>query len=75
MNENRLLRETASHMGDAADATLLDELGRVLLDIANSPAAPPADDLQAIQQRIEDEGLLFKVRITGADARQKGQKL
>ena len=75
VNENRLLRETASHMGDAADATLLDELGRVLLDIANSPAAPPADDLQAIQQRIENEGLLFKVRITGADARQKGQKL
>jgi hypothetical protein len=28
-----------------------------------------------IQQRIDNEALLFKVRITGADAREKGQRL
>ncbi len=75
LNENRLLRENAVRMGDSADASLLDELERVLVDVANSPSALPPHDLEAIQQRIESEGLLFKVRITGMDARQKGQKL
>ena len=75
INENRLLRASAAGMGDSIDASLLDELERVLLDVANSPSALPEHDLQAIQQRIENGGLLFKVRVTGADAREKGQKL
>lgn len=75
VNENRLLRESAARIGDARDAGLLDELERVLVDIANSPAVVPAGDIEQIQRRIESEGLLFKVRITGVDAREKGQKL
>jgi hypothetical protein len=75
IDENRLLRENAMRMGDSADASLLDELERVLVDVANSPSALPPHDLEAIQQRIESEGLLFKVRVSGMDARQKGQKL
>jgi hypothetical protein len=73
--ENRLLRESATRAGDLRDAGLLDELERALVAIANSPPAGSSDDLQEIQQRIESEGLLFKVRITGIDAREKGQKL
>jgi len=75
VNENRLLRQSALHMGDTSHAALLDDLERVLLDIANSPADLPADDLGVLQRRIESQGLLFKVRITSSDARQKGQKL
>lgn len=75
LNENRLLRQTALRAGDSSDAALLDELERVLLDIANSPPDISADDLEALQKRIESEGLLFKVRITSTDVRQKGQKL
>lgn len=73
--ENRLLRQSAVHIGDVSDADLLDALERVLLDVANSSSATASNDLQTIQQRIDDQGLLFKVRITGADAREKGQKL
>ncbi|MBV9766201.1 MAG: hypothetical protein JOZ48_15250 [Acidobacteriaceae bacterium] len=75
LNENRLLRQTAVRAGDRQDAMLLDELERVLLDVANSPSNIAPDDLQALQNRIESEGLLFKVRITSTDIRQKGQKL
>ena len=75
MNENRLLRQSALHMGDTYHAALLDDLERVLLDIANSPADLPADDLGVLQRRIESQGLLFKVRVTSSDAREKGQKL
>jgi hypothetical protein len=75
LSENRLLRETATHDGDAVHAALLDELERVLLDIANSPSEISPTGLVALQQRIEDQSLLFKVRITSADARRKGQLL
>jgi hypothetical protein len=75
LSENRLLRQTAALEGDVGHAALLDDLERVLLNIANSPSDISQDDLAALQQRIEDEALLFKVRITSTDARQKGQKL
>lgn len=75
LTENRLLRQTAAHDGDAVHAALLEDLERVLLNIANSPAEIAPGDLVALQQRIEDESLLFKVRITSTDARRKGQKL
>lgn len=75
VNENRLLRENAARIGDMRDAALLDELERVLVDVANSPPKQPADDLAQIQQRIQSEALLFKVRISGADVRQRVMRI
>ncbi|MBV9085724.1 MAG: hypothetical protein JOZ62_23875 [Acidobacteriaceae bacterium] len=75
LDENRLLRQTALHAGDSAHAALLDELERILLNIANGPSEMSAADLAALQRRIESEGLLFKVRISSADTRETGRKL
>jgi hypothetical protein len=75
LNDNRLLRQAALRGGDAADATLLDELERILLDIANSPAEMAPADLADLQSRIDNESLLFKVRITTSDLHFRGQKL
>jgi hypothetical protein len=75
LDDNRLLRQTAARTGDTADANLLDDLERVLLDVANSPADMAARDFEALQSRIDNEGLLFKVRIASSDARFRGQKL
>jgi hypothetical protein len=75
LTENRLLRQTASRDGDALNAALLDELERVLMDIANTPSNAPPADLEALQRRIESDGLLFKVRVIGANVREKGQRL
>jgi hypothetical protein len=75
LSENRLLRQTATRTGDLSDAALLDELERTLLDIANGPANLSPADLETLQQRVESEGLLFKVRIVGTNVRQKGQQL
>jgi hypothetical protein len=75
LGANRLLRQAADRLGDYADAALLDELERVLLDVANSPAHSSASDLEQLQQRIEREGLLFRVRITSTASRERGQKL
>jgi hypothetical protein len=75
LGANRLLRQTATRLGDLTDAALLDELERVLLDVANSPPAMEAADLERLQRRIGHEGLLFRVRITSTDSRERGQKL
>jgi hypothetical protein len=75
LGANRLLRQTAARLGDFTDAALLDELERVLLDVANGPDRTSSLDLERIQQRIEQGGLLFRVRITSTASRKKGQEL
>jgi hypothetical protein len=75
LGANRLLRQTAARLGDLTDAALLDELERVLLDVANSPPILSSADLERLQRRIGHEGLLFRVRITSTDSRERGQKL
>lgn len=73
--ENRLLRQTALHLGDRGHAALLEDLERVLLDLANGSPETDGQDLKLLQQRVENEGLLWKVRVTSANAREKGRKL
>lgn len=70
---NRLLRQASVRAGDAARSALLDDLERILLDVANSPPDLSKDELQLLQARIKHEGLLFKVRITSAGVRHEGQ--
>lgn len=63
VEENRLYRQTALHEGDQAMASTLDELERVLLDLANSPDNVTPAQFEAIRKRIEAQGILFKVRV------------
>ena len=63
VEENRLYRETALQTGDVAVAATLDELERVLLDVANSPDEVTPAQFESIQKRIEAQGILFKVRV------------
>jgi hypothetical protein len=60
---NRLYRRTAEATGDAGVADVLDELERVLIEIAGAQPGAPANDLEAMRQRIDTRGLLFKVRV------------
>jgi predicted anti-sigma-YlaC factor YlaD len=67
LDANHLYRASAQRAGDPQIAKLLDELGRVLTEIANSPSDLSPADLQQIRSRIQSEGLLFKVRIVGSE--------
>jgi hypothetical protein len=60
---NRLYRQTAASTGDAAVASVLDDLERVLVDIAASPSTMTQEELDAVKRRIESKELLFKVRV------------
>ncbi len=75
LDENRLLRQTAARSGDLSHAAVLDELERVLMDVANSPSQISSDELESLQKRIESEGLLFKVRVISSNIHDKGQHL
>jgi hypothetical protein len=71
LEENRLYRQTALEQGDAGLAKVLDELERVLLDVAHSPQSVTPAQLEAIRQRIEARGILFKVRVVGKELQQR----
>jgi hypothetical protein len=71
LGENRLYRQTAIEQGDIAVASVLDELERVLLDVSHTPDQVSAAQLLSIQQRIEAEGILFKVRVVGQQLEQR----
>jgi hypothetical protein len=73
LEENRLYRQTALEQGDSALAGVLDELERVLLDVAHSPQQMTPAQLQGMRQRIEARGILFKVRVVGKELQQRGE--
>jgi predicted anti-sigma-YlaC factor YlaD len=66
---NRLYRQTALQMGQQNVAGLLDELERVLVEVAHGPSTVSMRQLADIQQRIESQGILFKVKVIGSEIR------
>ena len=68
---NRLYRQTAQQMGQANVAGVLDELERVLVEVARGPSTVSMRQLADIQQRIEALGIVFKVKVVGSDIRQQ----
>lgn len=68
---NRLYRQTAQQTGQANVAGLLDELERVLVEVARGPSTVSMQQLANIQQRIESQGILFKVKVIRSEIRQQ----
>ena len=69
ITENRLYRQTADHTGNTAVSSVLDELDRVLLEIAHAPSHWAPEDMAKFRQRLEAEGILFKIRVLGSNVR------
>lgn len=71
VNDNRLYRRTAIDVGDRQTASLLDELERALLDVAHSPSSATPAQLDDLRNRLDAQGVLFKVRVAGAGMRER----
>ncbi len=71
---NRLYRQTAALAGKSSLAATLEDLERVLIDVSHTPDAPSAHQLEQLQARIEDQQLLFKVRVLEQRLRQINQQ-
>jgi hypothetical protein len=74
VEENRLYRQSAWQEGDAAMASMLDELERVLVDIANSPDEVTLAQFDSIQRRIDSRGILLKVRVVQEQLHDRREK-
>ncbi len=68
---NRLIRQSAEQAGEAALADVLDELERVLIQIANGSGDASSEELQLLKARIEQRGILFRMRVVGAEVRER----
>ena len=83
VTETRLYRQTATRTGDTRIASVLDELERVLVDITHAPSKISPQELGNLRQRLEADGILFKIRVLGSNVRNQdvpaaqtaGQKL
>lgn len=74
VEENRLYKQTALESGDQAMASTLDELQRILLDVANSPDEVTPAQFESIQKRIASQGILLKVRVVRQELRAQTEK-
>lgn len=63
VGSNRLYRQSALKLGDRKTADVLDQLERVLLEIAHSGPDESKAQIQQLRRQIEAQGLLFKVRV------------
>ncbi|HJX83406.1 MAG TPA: hypothetical protein VJ723_03590 [Candidatus Angelobacter sp.] len=63
LDSNRLYRESALKTGDPAVSDTLDDLERVLAEIANGPSDLTAKDLERLRRQIQSQGLLFKIHV------------
>jgi hypothetical protein len=69
----RLYRRAANEAGDQNVADVLEALERVLVEVTVSPAQLSAYELASLQKRIENQGLLFKLRVASSALREREQ--
>jgi hypothetical protein len=70
VSENRLYRQTALRTGEPAVASVLDDLERVLVEVANGPSTMNEAEFDQVRKRIDRQGIIFKVRVFGERVRE-----
>lgn len=68
----RLYRRSAELIGDDEIGRLLEDLERVLVEVANGPADMAPQDLDRLRQRIDDQDLVFRVRVVAREMNEGG---
>jgi len=71
ISAGRLYRQTAEDTGQQRVVQVLDDLEPVLVEVARSPERMNAGARQWLRARIDDDALLFKVRVAANDARER----
>ena len=67
----RLYRRSAEQIGDSEIGGLLEDIERVLVEVANGPADMSPGELTRLRQRIDDEDLVFRVRVVAREIREE----
>jgi hypothetical protein len=75
LDANRLYRQSLQDASSPGLADLLGELEPILLELVNSPSRLSEPEVRALQARIEERSLVFKLRVTGAQMRARQRTL
>lgn len=71
LTSNRLYRQAASGSGQRQTAEVLEDLERILMEISHSPSKLEPAEYEEIRQRINEAGILFKVKFAEQQTRQE----
>ncbi len=71
LNANRLYRQSAQGVRDPGVSKVLNDLERVLLEIANGPTELNGKDVDEFKKRMEAQGILFEMQVVGSKARER----
>ena len=66
-----MYRRTADALGETATSELLEDLERVLQDVANGSEAPTPREVESWRERIDQQDLVFRLRVVGAEMRRR----
>ncbi|MCC6365657.1 MAG: hypothetical protein IT165_19260 [Bryobacterales bacterium] len=75
LEANRLYRTSAAQAGERAVADVLDELERLLVEVAHTAPRLTAQEADELRERITGEGILFRVRVTESGVRAREKQL
>ncbi len=75
LESNRLYRQAALQQGDTQSAVLLEDLERMLLELAHAPDEVGSHEFEDLRKRIEDQGLVFKVKVLNSRLQTQSGKL
>lgn len=71
---SRLIRQSVSQSGDLGMADVLEDLERVLVEIANRADGWSPDELDAFKARLDERGMLFRLKVVSAEMRQRQER-
>jgi hypothetical protein len=69
VSAGRLYRQSAQNVGDQEVGNLLEDLERVLVDVANGPVDREPDEIARLRERIDAQDLIFRLRVVKAELR------
>jgi hypothetical protein len=71
VSDNRLYRQSAAATGNNNLVMVLDDLERVLVDVAAGPQVMSAAEVKQVRREIESNELIFKVRVLSSEVRDR----
>lgn len=72
--DGRLYRRSIGENGDADTRDLLEDVERVLVEIANGPEAETSNHLSGVRARISNQDLIFRLRLMTAEMRERERR-
>jgi hypothetical protein len=72
--DGRLYRRAADRIGDVEMRDLLEDVERVLVDVANGSADGSSKESNDVRTRIGEQDLLFRLRVAAADIRERQRR-